>query len=89
MYFDGCSALDTSMLTERYTQRGYFTEHAFTLQHDGRSAAWSIDSYASVNGTNYNFRQLITSRGISAAVRKMLISNYPIQTAIGYYNPFV
>ena len=89
MYFDGCSTLDTSMLTERYTQRGYFTEHAFTLQHDGRSAAWSIDSYASVNGTNYNFRQLITSRGISAAVRKMLISNYPIQTAIGYYNPFV
>ena len=89
MYFDGCSALDVSTLTERYTQRGYFTEHAFTLQHDGRSAAWSTDSYASVNGTNYNFRNLITSRGISAAVRKMLISNYPIRTAVGYYNPFV
>ena len=89
MYFDGCSTLDVSTLTERYTQRGYFTEHAFTLQHDGRSAAWSTDSYASVNGTNYNFRKLITSRGISAAVRKMLISNYPIRTAVGYYNPFV
>jgi hypothetical protein len=89
MYFDGCSTLDVSALTGRYTQRGYFTEHTFTLQHDGRSAAWSTDSYASVNGDNCNFRKLITSRGISAAVRKMLISNYPIQTAVGYYNPFV
>lgn len=89
MYFDGCSTLDASMLTERYTQRGYFTEHAFTLRHDGRSAPWSTDSYASLKGSNSNFRKLITAREISAAVRKMLISNYPIQTAVGYYNPFV
>ena len=89
IYFDGTPVLDVNCLTKKYEQKGYFTEHGYTLTSDGRSSLYSTDSFVSIDDDNKKFRNVISQRTLKEAIHKMLVSNNHIKTAVGYYNPFV
>ena len=89
VYFDRNSVLDVSCMKNEYEPEGFFTEHGFSLTDDGRTSSYSIDSYAHTGSNIRKFRNIIDMRSVSQAIRKMLVSNTQIQTAVGYYNPFV
>ena len=89
VYFDRNSVLDVSNLKYEYDPEGYFTSHGYSLMEDGRTSPYSLDSYAKDNTDIRRFRTIIDRRSVSQAIQKMLVSNAHIQTAVGYYNPFV
>ena len=89
VYFDRNSVLDVSNLKNEYTPEGFFTNHGYSLVDDGRTSSYSLDSYAKDGSDIKRFRNIIDTRSVIQAIRKMLVSNSHIQTAVGYYNPFV
>jgi hypothetical protein len=89
VYFDRNSVLDVSCLRNTYEPEGFFTEHGYSLSDNGQTSPYSLDSYALIGPDIMKFRDIIDKRDISQAIRKMLVSNVHIQTAVGYYNPFV
>lgn len=93
LYFDSNSVLNTDdMLNVPYKQNGYFTEHGTTLLSETRnntSSKNSIDSWAKIGDNIYSFRDLILKSIIKNPIKKMLIIDNGIDTAVGYYNAYV
>lgn len=93
IYFDWNSDLNVDNVNSgKYVTKGYLTEHQNTPVSSfspNRFNKNSISSYALYDNTVSKFKDIITDRSISNPIRKMLIQNFNIDTAIGYYNSYV
>lgn len=93
LYFDGNSVLNTDdMLNVPYKRHGYFTEHGFSPVLDSITNMFSknsIDSWARIGENVYSFRDLIINSKIKNPIKKMLVLNNNIDTAVGYYNSYI
>lgn len=89
-YFDHNSLLDVKNLNNLYSVTGNFIETSFSPAGNGidQYIANKISDSAIIDGKIKSIKDIILS-GKANAIKKFLISNNKINTAIGYYNPFV
>ena len=93
LYLDSNSVLDVNMLlTKSYQPEGFFTEHGYSPLIDSVKNMFSknsTDSWFTDGLTVNNFKDIITSGLDIHLIKKMLIQNSNIDTAVGYYNSYV
>lgn len=89
-YFDNNSLLDINNLLNPYQVTGNFieTEYSPAGNANNQYISKTISDSIYVNGKLVTIKDFILS-GSTNAIKKYLISNSKIDTAIGYYNPFV
>lgn len=85
-YFDTNSILDTHDLLNTYDIVGNFIECQYTPGVNNQYIIDSIHDIINVNGNNEHIYDYILKTG---HIKKYLCNNSKIQTAIGYYNPYV
>lgn len=85
-YFDTLSLLDVNTLINDYDIVGNFIECKYTPQQGGQYIVDSLDDIINVNGEETTIYDYLLKTG---TIKKYLCSNSKIQTAIGYYNPYV
>jgi len=85
-YFDTNSILDTYDLLNTYDIVGNFIECQYTPGVNNQYIIDSIHDVINVNGNNEHIYDYILKTG---HIKKYLCNNSKIQTAIGYYNPYV
>lgn len=93
MYFDDNSILDVNYLLKvPYQINGRFNEHMFTPAIDNVTYGYVNNlpsSYTKINDKLYTYEEVIKQSMVQNPIRKMLIQNKNIDTAIGYYNSYV
>ena len=94
VYFDGDSTLNiVKLVTSDYKQEGFLTEYTNSPSNDdgvkNMTINNSVNSYVSSDDKITTFRDLIKSGNVKNVIRKMLIQNNTIDTAIGYYNAHI
>ena len=94
VYFDGDSTLNIDKLvTSDYKQEGFLTEYTNSPSNDdgvkNMTINNSVNSYVLSDDKITTFRDLIKSGNVKNVIRKMLIQNNTIDTAIGYYNAHI
>lgn len=85
-YFDTNSILDTHNLLNLYEIEGNFIECQYTPGVNNQYIIDSLYDVINVNGNNEHIYDYILKTG---HIKKYLCNNNKIQTAIGYYNPYV
>lgn len=86
VYFDTQSILDTNDLISNYEITGNFIECQYT---PGASNQYIIDSLHDIINIDGNEETLYEYMLKTGNIKKYLYNNDKIQTAIGYYNPYV
>ena len=85
-YFDTVSILDVKDLINDYDIVGNFIECKYTPAQNNQYIIDSLSDIINVNGENSNIYTQILKTG---SIKKYLCANSKIETAIGYYNPYV
>ena len=85
-YFDTVSILDVNDLINDYDIVGNFIECKYTPAQNNQYIIDSLDDIINVNGENSDIYTQILKTG---SIKKYLCANSKIETAIGYYNPYV
>lgn len=93
IYFDDNSVLDTDKLTKTpYEVCGQFNEHVYTPSVDSVSYGYVSNlpsSFTKVKDRLCIYEDVIRDSMVSNPIRKMIIGNRNMDTAIGYYNSYV
>lgn len=85
-YFDTESILDTDYLINKYDIVGNFIECQYTPGSSNQYIVDSLHDIININGEDETIYEYILKTG---NIKKYLCNNDKIQTAIGYYNPYV
>lgn len=86
VYFDTQSILNVDSIINNYDLVGNFNEHVYTPGSNKKYIVDSINSIIEVDGQNMTMYDYILHTG---SIKKYLCSCNKIDTAIGYYNPYV
>lgn len=86
-YFDFNSFLNTSDLS-KYEVTGNFIQNVYSPATDARSQyiVNKLSDVVDFKGSNISIRDLITSNSYHGAIKKYLVTNFKLDTAIGFYN---
>lgn len=85
-YFDTLSLLDVNCLGNDYEITGNFIESKYTPSQNGQYIIDSLDDIINVDGVEQTIFDYFIHTG---SLKKYLCANNKIETAIGYYNPYV
>lgn len=85
-YFDTQSILDTNYLLNEYDITGNFIECQYTPGASNKYIVDSLHDIIKINDSEETLYEYILKTG---NIKKYLCNNDKIQTAIGYYNPYV
>ena len=85
-YFDNLSLLDVNNLVSKYDIVGNFIECDYTPSTTNQYVANSLNDVIVVDNTKVSIMDQIIQTG---SIKKYLCVNNKIDTAIGYYNPYV
>lgn len=89
LYIDDNNVIDTGNLSKEYIQKvGHFTESVFTtdLFEPNQYVINKIDNVLYVDGKQTTYRECILNKKLSHAIKKLLINDVNITTAVCHYN---
>ena len=91
VYFDNNSTLDVNNLINPYTIVGNFKENVYTPagNDNNQYIINRIDNIINYKNTQMSIHDLIINKRYKNSIKKYLMSNFKLDTAIGYYNAHV
>lgn len=88
LYLDDNNIINVNNLSKDYEHTGHFTENVFTPSEyeSNQYVINKIDNLLYVDGKRTTYRECILNKQLSHAIKKLLINDVNINTAVCHYN---